>query len=497
VSLAERIRREDPSPAAVDEGMVRQAIKEPIGEEPALHIDDFSGVSLIREQNFSEILQQRARLRAVGGDWIVQSRQVEAGYSDYCEYRLGLGRVHWVYPSHQPHDSNQVALECWKDRRVRHDLVQAIRGSGVRYIHPYLSNRHIWELASLLSSATRLPVRVIGPPPRLARWVNDKIEFSRLVTRLLGPHMVPHTEAAWNAATLARTVMRLAETHCRLGIKFPFASGGSGNFLVDCRDLRGQTLPDVRDFLARRLLGRRWPDSGRVLIDAWETDVVQSPSVQTWIPPAGCGSPLIEGLFQQIMIGEQQEFVGCQPASLPDSLQQKIVDDSYLLATVFQELGYVGRCSFDLILLSDSSAEDGGRVEFIECNGRWGGTSLPMTLVNRLGLWQSGRAWCVRQLPVEGLNQLEFSDIRRELGDTLFDRRAKFGKFILFNPARIQVQSCLDAIAIGSTQDEASRSIGSELPLILGSMVGRKTESVESRPGSGVLPDAADPKPTG
>ena len=63
-----------------------------------------------------------------------------------------------------------------------------------------------------------------------------------------------------------------------------------------------------------------------------------------------------------------------------------MVTRSWLLAVLFQRLGYVGRCSFDLLVVGESLAT--ARAEFLECNGRWGGTSGPMMLMNRLfGDW--------------------------------------------------------------------------------------------------------------
>ena len=177
VAVAQRLKQEDRLLEGRDAAFQELVVKGAIDNSPALIIDDFSEIPIIGKLDTSAVVQQRARLRAAAGDWLVQSQQVEAGYSDYCEYRLDLGRVNWLYPANQPHDPHQVAIECWQDRRVRHDLIQAVRHEGLRYIHPHLSTLYVWELASLLTQATRIPVQVIGPLPHLSHWVNDKIEF--------------------------------------------------------------------------------------------------------------------------------------------------------------------------------------------------------------------------------------------------------------------------------------------------------------------------------
>src|SRR5690606_34224305 len=64
----------------------------------------------------------------------------------------------------------------------------------------------------------------------------------------------------------------------------------------------------------------------------------------------------------------------------------RIAREAVLLASLFQQLGYFGRCSFDTILVGPDPAT--AEVHWAECNGRGGGTSIPMTLVNRLtGDW--------------------------------------------------------------------------------------------------------------
>jgi hypothetical protein len=184
--------------------------------------------------------------------------------------------------------------------------------------------------------------------------------------------------------------------------------------------------------------------------------------VQSWIPPSNCGNPLIEGLFSQIVTGEQCKFAGCCTLTLPAEIGQRIVDSSYLLALLFQMLGYVGRCSFDLILSGEGI--ENCRVEFVECNARWGGTSLPMTLVNRLVIDQADRSWCVRKVQVPDLNRFRFSQIADSLGSELFDRNSGQGQFVLFNPARIKRDSAIDAIAIAESAPAGRQLLEHVLP---------------------------------
>lgn len=466
--LAAFIRKEQPI-LNESEHMFRHLVVDSESDDsPSLHLDDFSEIPLIGSLDSAGYLQQRARLRASDGDHVVFSRKVEDGYSDYCEQKLGLGQVNWIYPSDESSSSRDIAFVCLRDRRVRNDLVQAIRHQGLRYIHPHISTMSVWQLANTLHNSARLPVSVIGPTPALSAWANNKIEFAAATERLLGPLSVPTTEAVNNFAMLSKTIVQFAETHSRMGIKFPYGVGGSGNFLVNASQIRGLSLAQTRDYLKRLLAGHRWPEGGRVLVDVWETNVINSPSVQTWIPPASVGQPIIEGLFRQSVHGDTGAFVGSCPANLPAKLEQEIIDSSFLLTVLFQELGYVGRCSFDLILIGETV--DNCRFEFVECNARWGGTSIPMTLINRLNIG-ADNTFSVQTINVPGLEKITFQTMVHELGSELYDPARGEGRFILFNPARIKLDSSIEAIAIANTTTQAEELLSDVLTPRLTEMV--------------------------
>ena len=146
------------------------------------------------------------------------------------------------------------------------------------------------------------------------------------------------------------------------------------------------------------------------------------------------------------------------------------MNNSFLLTVLFQELGYVGRCSFDMVLVGESI--DNCRVEFIECNARWGGTSIPMTLVNRLNV-NDNSAFCVKKIEVPGLKQLEFNILSRGIKEELYDPLTGRGRFILFNPARIKSTSSIDAIAIADTTKQAEE-------LLTGSLTDQLTRMVQN-----------------
>lgn len=406
-----------------------------LADAPTLLFDDFSDI-VIPTQYFASLahLEDRARMRAGDGDLVVSSLAPSPGYEPYCRQRLALGKVTWLCPTLESRP-DALALAAWRDRRVRAQLQKLVRHHDVRYVHPHMGSFSSWALASLVARATGADLRVIGPHPQLARAVNDKVWFADAVRRVFGEEWIPHTGEAYNLATLSHWVRTLSADGGRLVIKLPDSAGGGGNLVLAAAQFEDLELGAIRARLKRQLEPLEWDGRGRLLIGRWEDDVLASPSAQLWLPPSTEGPPLIEGIFEQILEGPHGLFVGNSPARLPAELTQEIADRSWLLALLFQRLGYVGRCSFDLLLVGKD--QEHCRPEFIECNGRWGGTSLPMTLMNRaFGDWRE-RDYCCFEYKLPGSLQGTFSATATALGDDLFELATGQGHFLLYNPGSL------------------------------------------------------------
>jgi hypothetical protein len=374
-------------------------------DAPTLHLDELGGITQPAVRRDSSYLEGRARLRAEEGDLVVSGTPPPLGYETYCWESLGLGKVKWLRPD-AALEKHHLASLCWKDRIVRRTLVHACRSRSLRYIHPYMGCLAVWQLTDLLHRSSRRMLKVIGPHPGLAAWVNNKAHFARTVSRLFGESSIPPTCVASNLAILSKRVREVAAGSPVIGLKMPSSAGGGGNLVLEAERFRGLSLESIRTELKMLLGEMGWSGEGRLIVGSWETDVLSAPSAQLWIPPAPEGPPVVEGIFEQEFSSRKGMFAGARPASFSAQLNQEITDRCWLLALLFQRLGYIGRCSFDLILVGESLERS--RLEFIECNGRWGGTSLPMTLMNRLfGDWTS-QPFVVTTVHVKELDRLEF-----------------------------------------------------------------------------------------
>ena len=430
-------------------------VPETIGDEAAFHLDDWSEIQQVSTMEDPTPLQDRARLRAVTGDVVAAMVPPLDDYEAYCQDCLGLGAVQWLHPRLSRSPAN-VATACWEDRVVRRKLLHALRDKAWLYLHPHMGTQAAWGLAALLRESSHRPVKVIAPPPGVTRLLNDKAEFANLVMHLFGPTAVPTTVAVWDAAHAAAEIRALSPHVNTIGVKLPSAAGGDGNLLVSAADLREHTLTEITAELKQLLPRWDWQPGEKLVVNVWRKNTIAAPSVQVWIPPRQDGEPVVEGLFWQRIVGRTGHFAGSQPVTARTEFHERITRPCWLLARFCQQLGYIGRCSFDLILVGESL--DDACAEFVECNGRWGGTSLPMTLLNQVfGDWNA-RSFTNRifQLPAE--RHWSFAELQRTLGESLFDRRTGQGHYIVYNPSRLTAVSVASIIALGDSPEEAQHN---------------------------------------
>jgi hypothetical protein len=164
-------------------------------------------------------------------------------------------------------------------------------------------------------------------------------------------------------------------------------------------------------------------------------------------------APLVEGLYDQLFYPDEPfVFLGSIPSQLPDSIKRELADSGARVGRLFQRLGYVGRCSFDTILVGDSL--DTAQIKYVECNGRWGGTSTPMTLLNRVFGDYRKRCYVARDVDDHKLKGMPFQQFVDIFGDVLFDKRTGEGWCFAYNVGCLEPAGKLDVITIGESYDE-------------------------------------------
>jgi len=423
---------------------------------PTLYLDDVSAIPFLINISSVEEYQHRARVRAGAGDLFATVTPLTDGYEAYCRERLQLGAPELIVA--EPVDNLLAVGKACAEGAAFARLAQRTREAGGLLIHPYMGIESIWQLAAKLTAETGAPVQVIAPPPPVTWIANDKSLFTEMVRLTLGEDSVVETHESNDPAQLALLLLGLRQRHARVGLKRLRCASAMGNQIFDDLSEAGAES-QVRAFLERT----EWDGAETVQAVAWEqTDL--SPSTQLWIPPEGAGPPRLDGIYEQILEGHGV-FVGSRPSTLPEPCNAAIARAAITVAEGFQRLGYVGRCSFDFLILGDAQGEFS--VRLTECNGRWGGTSTPMRLLDRIsnGPRPPYRAQDIVQ---DALVGRRFSDLLAQVGERAHDPETGQGTFIFYNVGPLEPSGKLDVIAIGQTQEDAERAMTEELPGLLG-----------------------------
>jgi hypothetical protein len=249
-----------------------------------------------------------------------------------------------------------------------------------------------------------------------------------------------------------KEVSLLARHNAAVAIKLPSSASSSGNVILDTKELGGLPLQDRKRALDTALRVTGWRGGYPLLVSTWESPVLASPSVQLWIPRVGEGDVVVEGIFEQALAGQSFEFCGATPTRLPRDLQQIMANDAAALGFLFQRLGYFGRCSLDSILVGESEAA--AQIHWVECNGRWGGTSIPMTLANRLiGDWaRVPLAVVVRS--EDCAPKWPFDAFCRDMEGHLFRQGGPTAGVVVLSPSRIEAGVGYELLILGKDRDD-------------------------------------------
>jgi len=452
-AITERLVADEPAlVSSLDFGpFVRQGT----GPGPSVLIGDQSEISLLRSAQDTHLDYRMSHL-ARSND-IVLVRRRDTKFEDYLARHLGLGNLTFLELSRfdiLPVSKQALASPALIDRLAG----TALRNGGLT-LKSYLTTGNIWRLAQAIGEAAQQVVHVCGPSPRVTRRSNDKLWFSQLACSLLGRDATPPTISAYGPAAAAALVSHISKRTAQVVVKVPDSAGSAGNIRVSSARLSGRTLTEIRDFLLERLHALGWQDRYPVLVGVWDDNVLCTPSAQLWIPRPGDGKPIVEGVFEQTVVGEAAAFAGAARASLPDSILRRLHEESGQIAAVLQHIGYYGRCSFDAVLFVGKDGRD--KIHWIECNGRWGGVSIPMAAAVALDNLQSFEGLLVVQETLNGTS-IGTSELLGRLDDLLYRHTSPSNGIILLSPPSATQGTMANYMAVAVTQS-AAKALGDQV----------------------------------
>jgi len=399
-------------------------------------------------------LEYRSFLLGGGDDFFVLAGKRYPEFEIYSREVLGIGAGTILKPLDlQDNRCKPLCLRCLDDPVICETLCEVAKDHGRFNVVPYIGTGNAWRLASVIASRSGVEVQVAAPPPRLTRRVNDKLWFLERVNETLGAGSAPLSFSTFGPAALSARIRAISSRSPQVVVKVPDSSGSLGNVMIRSEDVAGLSLMEIQRRILTVLMERGWKGRYPLLVGIWDHPVVASPSVNIWIPRREEGAPVIEGIFTQALAGEDAEFVGAEPCDLPKPLEERIVWGASCLAQYFQNLGYFGRCGFDLILVGNSL--ENAEIHWIECNGRWGGVSIPITLANRLVDDWARKFVIVVQRTNLAMPPRSLSSILETLKEYLFDTAGNRQGIILLAPGRLVDGSGMNVMVLANSKRKA------------------------------------------
>jgi hypothetical protein len=453
--LAKRALADEPMLASTQ--MFGDKVATGVDEAPALVFEDHAEIALYSRPGGDLALQYRSLMLAADEDLVLISGPRSRDFEAYCRHALGLGNTTVLtVPSASAVGSATLPERCAAAPGALGPIIDTAKKHRRLNLIPYIGSRQAWRFAGLIAERSGARIRVAAPPPLLTHRVNDKLWFAQCVKELLGPDALPPSYCTFGPAGLSARVAALARRFERIVIKIPDSAAGAGNLVFQSELIR-RTPPEelIRQVLPV-LAKRGWNGEFPLLVGAWDCEVLASPSVQIWIPHPDDSAPVVEGVFDQAIAGERGTFVGAMPCELPEPLRCRLATEALQLASLFQRLGYFGRCSFDAVVAGDDAAS--ARLHWIECNGRWGGTSIPMTLANRLlGDWKR-RALLIVQLTDLQAPPCDLPTALDRLGDLALRDKGGEG-IVILSPGGLETGSGAHFMALAGSQEEARKQV--------------------------------------
>ena len=351
---------------------------------PTLYLEDHRAIALTTEED-AKSFEYRSLGLAGDNDFFIVSAPRNFAFENYMRDIAKLGAPHIIeLPVSSVHDAHSLAKAAVTNSYAMEALTAAAKRYGTLNIIPFISTGDVWVLARVIAKESGVRIYVAAPPPVLARYANNKIWFSALVRELLGANALPFVEEAHNLTQLAGKLCRLACAADMLVVKAPSSAGSMGNVQFSTSILRHSSplaaMKLIDDQFKAKGLRKTFP----LQIGVWEGRALSSPSVQLWAPAISKGPPVIEGVFIQNMSDDDNAFQGADLAALPEDTLAELEKGALQIAVVLQQMGYFGRLSLDAILLETHDGRNS--IKWIEANARWGGVSIPLTILHRAAL---------------------------------------------------------------------------------------------------------------
>lgn len=429
--------------------------KLPENRSALLNIENFSSVDLLGRHKGLESYFSRALLRSRHEDIVIGLFSSMAGYLKYMSERLQLGTPHYIHFPPLKTDLHEPPFALLlKDKETQQQIISCLRGREL-VIQPFMASKDAWDFAKSLQEEFKVDpnVKVLGPLPLLSKSVNNKIIFLSMMKMLLGEDASINFASSFYLSEIVEHIKRKVEIYGKVLLRFPNSATGCASILINQSLIEEE--PDFFGYIQSWLEKYDWKEGEQeLMVTGWELDVVASPSAQTWIFPEKTKSPMIEKIVnQKFSLENSLLFSGCSFPNFNCEVSREIYRKSLIACSFLQQMGYSGRCSFDFVVLQKNGKTS---VKFVECNGRWGGGSSPLVLMNRLFKGEEEKYYTVDSISDILLAKVSFLEFLEKFDDILYDARTKKGWAVVYKPSWEEGERSFELLTIGDSTKEAT-----------------------------------------
>lgn len=400
----------------------------------------------------------RAFLRSKEGDIILGVDSISKTYKEYLRLYLDWDEVHYL--ELQPalkNEKSALFLSLLSDFNAHKKILNFFQKEKRDLIlHPALGNIYAWESARLLKELGCKNIKVLAPLPKVTSLFNNKDFFCTIIGELLGKDHIIECKIANSVLELFKNIRIMAAYSNRIAVRIPHLGGGVGQVMLTKDDmlLKGSFEKKVFEWMDK--IGQIPTEEMPFQITRWEDHVLASPAVNIWIPPEINADPIIEGVFEQWFWPKDPfSFSGSHVSQLPKNLIAKIEHQAYQIACLLKKMHYIGQCGLDAIICGPSLNH--ASIKFVECNGRWGGSSNTMNFMNRIFGDYSKQPYAARQWQKPKECELEIDELFNLLDDILYQpSKNPHGWAIISGIGFFSFKGVIDLITIGSSYEEAA-----------------------------------------
>lgn len=378
-------------------------------------------------------------------DILITRKPVNIYFEKYISKKVGYSLPTIITLRHN-YNSKSFYESIINDKKTILEIINLVKNnSDNQTIHPYLYNNSIKQIGDILISCSGKNINYESPPSLLKQKLKQKIYFKTLVKNILGDNKTPPFYIAENIEAFIKIIKQLESKKSMAMLKLPFKIGSQNNYKINIKNSKKiiNVIKKINDLIDNGTNYFKEP----LLIEKFIESAKCFPTVQLFIK--GEGRIKLIRICNQIIDFNWRCIGSNYPVNLKYELKEKIIEDSLKLARYISTTGYKGNCNFDLIVKNNS-------YYFLECNPRWGSTSYPSLLMQKL-FPDNKNYYYAEELYSPELKNLSVALLLKKSDTYLYDKLNNDEGIIIYNISKLQLFGKMSYISFSKNKNNVNK----------------------------------------